>query len=186
IDAVLLAGRLLHTPDSALSDALEDVFRRSAHTPGVRETALRCLLLRREAQLPDTLLHTALDYARRAGVKDEVLTAAAQLTEHPQKRRQVLGTPVPVLPGLRFCPDNQPVRVDPGAQLDTNAAQLRSARDDQIVTHLLDGAGAADVAQDLRISERTVHTHVRNVYRKLGVVSRTQLRARLFSQGAPL
>ena len=186
IDAILLTARLLRAPASALPEVMEDAFQRSAHTPGVRRTALRCLLLRRAAQLPEDLLLSALDYARRAQVREEVLTAVAQLFGDQQTRQQVLASPVAGLPGLQFCPETQPAPANAEGQMDATATQLLSQRESEIVTHLLVGAGAADVAQDLSISVRTVHTHVRNVYRKLGVGSRTQLRARLSSAGVPL
>lgn len=186
VDAVLMTGRLLRTPDSALADALDEAFQRTAHIPGIRETALRCLLLRRAAQMPEELLHSVIGYARRAQVREEVLNAAAQLTGDQKTRRRVLKSPVAGLPGLQFCSDTQPAPANPENQIESAAARLLSDRESQIVTHLLVGAGAADVAQDLSISVRTVHTHVRNVYRKLGVGSRTQLRARLSSARMPL
>lgn len=179
VDTVALLGRLLRTEDSALAGVIDEVFHYSADTPGVRRTALRCLLLRRGAQLPPQLLSTAIDYARRAQVKKEVLEAAEQLNAGEQARKKVLRSPVPGLPGLRFCPE--PTQRTPAApqEAETAAAKLLSKRENEIVKHLMAGAGATDVAGDLRISVRTVHTHVRNIYRKLGVASRMQLHARL-------
>lgn len=179
VDTVALLGRLLRTEESALTGVIDEVFHHSAATPGVRRTALRCLLLRRGAQLPPQLLNTAVDYARRAQVKKEVLDAAEQLNSGPQARKQVLGSPVPGLDGLRFC--HEPTQRTSAAPQPAQAAAARllSKRENEIVKHLMAGAGATDVAEDLSISVRTVHTHVRNIYRKLGVASRTQLHARL-------
>jgi DNA-binding CsgD family transcriptional regulator len=46
---------------------------------------------------------------------------------------------------------------------------------------LLDGYSDANIAALLQLSEETVGTHLRRVYRKLGVHSRLELSARLRS-----
>lgn len=184
IDAVLLLARLLHVPDSGLPQALEKAFQNTARTPGTRRITLRCLLLRRAAQMPPELLTLTLDYARRAGVNDTILRAAAQLGGTDAERRMVLEAPVPGLSGARFCSGP---RVQPAGQsgpLETRAADPLSPREREVARHLMLGAGAAHVARELNISVRTVQTHVRNIYRKLGVNSRTQLHARLVAAPA--
>lgn len=54
-----------------------------------------------------------------------------------------------------------------------------TARERQIVSLLLDGYSDANIAALLQLSEETVGTHLRRVYRKLGVHSRLELSARL-------
>ncbi len=50
-----------------------------------------------------------------------------------------------------------------------------SAREVEIVAKVADGASNRQIASDLAISEMTVKTHLKNIFRKLGVASRTEL-----------
>jgi DNA-binding NarL/FixJ family response regulator len=51
-----------------------------------------------------------------------------------------------------------------------------TAREAEILTLLQRGRANAQIASDLHVSVETVRTHVRSVYRKLGVHSRAELR----------
>ena len=48
-------------------------------------------------------------------------------------------------------------------------------REEEVAVLLLDGSTQAELPQKLCVSENTVKTHVRHIYRKLGVRSREQL-----------
>lgn len=62
------------------------------------------------------------------------------------------------------------------------AASLRlSPRELQIVQCIFDGANEATVARALGISSHTVHTHIRRLYRKLGVRDRCELLIQVFA-----
>jgi DNA-binding CsgD family transcriptional regulator len=50
-----------------------------------------------------------------------------------------------------------------------------------VALHLLSGDSTGQTAEGLGIGRRTVETHVRNLYHKLEVHSRTELRAELLS-----
>ena len=50
-------------------------------------------------------------------------------------------------------------------------------REGEIVLYLGRGHSYAYIANALTVSENTVRTHVRNIYRKLGVTSREELLA---------
>ncbi|TVQ28587.1 MAG: hypothetical protein EA382_01730 [Spirochaetaceae bacterium] len=54
-----------------------------------------------------------------------------------------------------------------------------SSREREIVREVVRGASNADIAEQLRISERTVTTHLTRVFAKLGVHSRLELHALL-------
>ncbi|MFI6095694.1 ATP-binding protein [Lentzea sp. NPDC051213] len=58
----------------------------------------------------------------------------------------------------------------------TNPLDLLTARERLIVGKVAAGATSKEVAATLFLSPRTVDTHLRNIYRKLGVSSRRQLR----------
>jgi DNA-binding CsgD family transcriptional regulator len=52
-------------------------------------------------------------------------------------------------------------------------------REQQVVAHLAGGATNREIARSLAISERTVHKHLEQTYRKLGVTNRTGVLALL-------
>jgi DNA-binding NarL/FixJ family response regulator len=50
-----------------------------------------------------------------------------------------------------------------------------TTRERQVVRYAAEGLTARKIAQRLRISERTVETHIENAYAKIGVRSRLEL-----------
>lgn len=55
-------------------------------------------------------------------------------------------------------------------------------RETEILRHLCEGKSYKEIAADLFISERTVHSHLKNVYRKLEVHSKTEAMARAMKE----
>ena len=53
-----------------------------------------------------------------------------------------------------------------------------SARETEVLTHLCEGRSYRDVAKALFVSEETVHFHIKNIYRKLSVHSKSEAVAR--------
>ena len=58
-----------------------------------------------------------------------------------------------------------------------------SARETEVVVLVAEGMTTHAVASRLRISHRTVHKHLENAYRKLGVSSRAELVTQAFRRG---
>lgn len=58
-----------------------------------------------------------------------------------------------------------------------------SARELQLLEHIVTGATEAAIAAQLGISPHTVRTHVKNIYRKLRVTTRAGVVRRAFEQG---
>jgi len=54
-----------------------------------------------------------------------------------------------------------------------------TAREREVVEHVLAGESNAEIAAALGMSEKTVKTHLTHVYAKVGVRSRTELTVRL-------
>lgn len=57
-----------------------------------------------------------------------------------------------------------------------------TAREQQVIDQLATGSSNARIADRLNISVRTVENHLRSIYEKLGINSRTQLISLLFAQ----
>ena len=53
-----------------------------------------------------------------------------------------------------------------------------SARETEVLAHLCEGRSYRDVAKELFVSEETVHFHIKNIYRKLEVHSKSEAVAR--------
>ena len=54
-----------------------------------------------------------------------------------------------------------------------------SEREKQLIPFLIEGRSNREIAESLYISQNTVKTHIRNIYRKAGVSNRLQLMSRL-------
>ena len=52
--------------------------------------------------------------------------------------------------------------------------ELLTAREKEILTYLEDGLRYKEIAQKLFVSTETIRTHIRNIYLKLHVKSRTE------------
>lgn len=61
-----------------------------------------------------------------------------------------------------------------------------SGREQEVLDHLAKGFLYKEIAAAMHISYDTVHTHIRNIYEKLHVRSRTEAVAKRLGQGAPL
>lgn len=64
------------------------------------------------------------------------------------------------------------------------AKQRLSPAQVRVLGHLLEGSDEKEIAERLRLSQHTVHNHIRAVYRAIGVHSRTELLAALW-RGRP-
>lgn len=184
VTVVVELARLLHAPGEELSAMLASGSDRTEPLPGVRRLMLRCVALRRGHELPPPALDELLRACRRQGVEPETLEL---LTVRLSPAEPALDA---VEERLRHRhPHLRPWRRGTAGISDRSswgrARQLLSPREGEIVDLLLRGLRSTDVAARTGISVRTVQTHVRNVYRKLEVTSRTELRARLIDKGAP-
>jgi DNA-binding NarL/FixJ family response regulator len=83
-------------------------------------------------------------------------------------------------------PDLAPsISITTSTALDAAAAQYRlSAREREIARLLIDGYAALNVAAVLELSENTVRTYVRRLYKKLNVSNRADLVCRLLTARA--
>ena len=55
-----------------------------------------------------------------------------------------------------------------------NSQKELTKREQEVLKKVAEGKSNSDIAQELYISENTVETHNRHIFRKLGVKNRTQ------------
>ena len=55
-----------------------------------------------------------------------------------------------------------------------DASSILTSREKEVLTHLSEGKSARQISKVLGLSERTVNTHVANLYRKLGSTNRVE------------
>lgn len=178
-DTLVLLSGLLQAPPDTLATLIEGAFNVAPDVPGMRRLVLRTVLLRRAASLPPDVLQDLIEKARGADVEDEVLQSAQVLALGGESRRRILASTMTTAQGFRFCTAVPRPEHHGAAKLHPAVDELLTSREREITQQLMVGAQTADVARELKISVRTVQTHVRSIYRKLGVASRTQLRARI-------
>ncbi len=138
----------------------------------VRQVLLAAAAVERGDPMTASILDAVVDTARREGFLHTVVTTAPQVTGylagHPAQLRQdpftqqLIGAAL----GVRAV---QPVAPRPGSGLPEplTAAELR-------VLKLLPTSTYPQMAASLYISRNTVKTHLRSVYQKLGVASRSE------------
>jgi DNA-binding NarL/FixJ family response regulator len=126
-------------------------------------------MLRSEAPMPAVVVVTSYDYpqyadaALRLGAAGFVVKTAPTAELLDAIRRAAAG-------GLAFG-----VRPGGGAVL--------SAREREVLQLVVDGASNDEIGSRLGISSRTVESHLRRLFERFGVASRTELAARALREG---
>ncbi|GAA1977053.1 ATP-binding protein [Amycolatopsis minnesotensis] len=187
-ELVEAAARLGRTSDAVVAmDHLEALARANPAPWAVAERSQARALLELEDD-PEPLYRQAIDNFARTGIG--VLHARAHLTYGEWLRREnrradarvELRTAHDMLvrAGARAFADRANRELlatgDPSARSGGDALAQLTAQERSIVEKVVAGATNKDVATMLFLSTRTVDAHLRNVYRKLGISSRRQLR----------
>ncbi len=60
-------------------------------------------------------------------------------------------------------------------QVGSTRTSRLSSREEQIISSLVVGATAREIARELEVSFHTVRTHIRKIYAKIGICSRVEL-----------
>lgn len=85
---------------------------------------------------------------------------------------------------LNNLPGHTPTQ-DGSRGIDSDPANLLSSSEWRVVKHIAFGCTNAQAAAALFLSKRTVDTHLRNIYRRLGIASRSELIQFLLEHPAP-
>ena len=138
----------------------------------VRQLLLAATAIERGDPMTPSILAGAVDTARRGGFLNTVVTTAPQVTSylagHPAQLRQD-SFPQQLIAAALEVRAAQPDASPPGSGLPEplTAAELR-------VLKLLPTSTYPQMAATLYVSRNTVKTHLRSVYQKLGVASRSE------------
>lgn len=128
-------------------------------------------------------LRRAVDRAIERGRKVQAVSRARdQLDEWSTTLRGLQEALVP-----HVVEENEgrgPIVNDPLASLDADARESLSPREQEVLISLAEGSSTRELADRLFISEHTVRNHLKAIYRKLGVHSRTELFSKLTKWGS--
>jgi LuxR family maltose regulon positive regulatory protein len=165
----LTAGDHHAAQEHLQSPALDNLTPRRAL---LRQILLAAVAIERGDPMAASILGGALQTARRDGFLNTVVTAAPQVTSHlivdgAQARpdpftEQLIAAALQVRAAQPVASRSRRVLVEP-----LTAAELR-------VLKLLPTSTYPQIAATLYISRNTVKTHLRSIYQKLGVASRSQ------------
>ncbi len=127
-------------------------------------------------------LGMAVDRAiERRKTVDAVVKAREQLDDWSTMIRSLQETLAPqvIQPDPTGGPPSDPLAALPDAQ-----RALLSPRETEVLLALATGSSTKDLSEKLFISEHTVRNHLKAIYRKLGVHSRTELFSKLTAWAA--
>jgi DNA-binding NarL/FixJ family response regulator len=113
--------------------------------------------------------------ALRAGATGYVVKERDDL-EVALALRSVLrgGAPIDPFIARRIIEELHPSQVDPSQAAGDAGAERLSPREHQILGLVADGLGNREIAEQLFLSRYTVECHIKHIYRKLAVSSRTR------------
>lgn len=152
---------------------------------GIEATRLVC------GKFPETRVIVLTIYEDDAYVKEAIRAGAKAYVLKKAKREDLVRVVRDVLQGRAFLdPSVVPAvfrilkqRMDPWSNQNTGGKEPLSERELEVLKGIVEGLKDRDIARILSISEHTVRSHVKSVYRKLGVSSRSQAVARAVRAG---
>lgn len=182
VDVSVAIGRMLHCPAVELEGDLDSRFTGWLSLAAVQRLVIRTVILRRGASLSAPVLERLSARGEEVGVEPAVVGFVRALISEDQvvisAARRALELQHPGYTAAQRAPEANHAQEGPALRADRVA--LLSAREREVAQRLIAGDTDVQAAEALgKISVRTVQTHVRNIYRKLEVSSRTELRATL-------
>jgi len=146
-------------PDQSGIDATRTIKQRSP------ATAVVALTIHEDEEYFFRMLEAgATGYVPKRAAPEELLTAI----------RAAAAGEVYLYPSLAKLLVSDYLEQDPQARA-THAVDGLSAREHEVLAHLAEGAGNAEIAETLNISPKTVARHRENIMHKLGLHTRTEL-----------
>jgi FixJ family two-component response regulator len=133
--------------------------------PGMTGTAVHEELLRRNARVPVIFITGHGDIPMAV---DAMRKGAFDFIEKPFDDEQLLAQ---VRAALECFEQGEPEKAEPGASLE----ELLSLRQREVLNRVLDGKPSRQIAEELRISVKTVEFHRARIMQKLGVKTAAEL-----------
>lgn len=152
---------------------------------GIEATRLVC------EKFPETRVIVLTIYEDDAYVKEAIRAGAKAYVLKKAKREELVRVVRDVVQDRAFLdPSVVPAvfrilkqRTDTGANQSPGGKEPLSERELEVLKGIVEGLKDRDIANALHISEHTVRSHVKSLYRKLGVSSRSQAVARAVRAG---
>lgn len=152
---------------------------------GIEATRLVC------EKFPETRVIVLTIYEDDAYVKEAIRAGAKAYVLKKAKREELVRVVRDVFQNRAFLdPNVVPAvfrilkqRTDPSVNQSPGGKEPLSERELEVLKGIVEGLKDRDIARLLHISEHTVRSHVKSVYRKLGVSSRSQAVARAVRAG---
>lgn len=183
IRTLITVGDLLHSDEHVLEAHMDELRNSSSVSVGIWRLAVRCVILRRAATLSDDVLAALRDWAIETSVEEQVVRYANALlsgrSDLINEAVDQLGADIPYFTVTSAPATDAIPQLNPWLRSDR--VRGLSSREKEIVQQIISGAPVMTVAKRLGITEHTVQTHVRRIYKKLQVSSRTELRAELLA-----
>jgi LuxR family maltose regulon positive regulatory protein len=130
------------------------------------------------------LVRTTLDAAQRRGFVQTVLDTAPLLIEDVISRPHLYPEPANLAPLLSAYHDAHGVQAIAGARRrQTGVIEPLTEMEVRVLARLADHLSYRDIASDLYLSINTVKTHLKHIYFKLGVSSRSSAISRAATLG---
>jgi DNA-binding NarL/FixJ family response regulator len=127
------------------------------------------------SSVPDTRLLVLANHPSAAECRQMIGFGATACLAKSTEARDVLHAIYLASRGLHVLP---PTTAGPQAYEPAGPAPL-TAREADVLELLQGGRSNAEIAASLHVGVETIRTHVRNIYRKLGVSSRRELRTQV-------
>ena len=178
----------------AALESLREIERLVGTAPLCASTDMAAGLLaaaRGEHESARTLLEDAVDRFERAGGRYDAARARLELATslyalgRPDAGRSEAAAAASALDGLGALPETERARTLLAASSVDRSAVLGSVtrREREVLCLLAAGLTNREIAERLVVSEHTVHRHVTNILRKLGLPSRTAAAAHAVRHG---
>jgi LuxR family maltose regulon positive regulatory protein len=143
----------------------------------IKTMALQALVFQAQGVI-ERAMSTIIQALTRAEPEGYVLTFTEEGVEMTRLLNRVLLAGRAGAVSLRIAPEYLTLLLDASAESETSSNTILSEREREILRLISSGLSNQEIADQLVIALSTVKSHVKQIFNKLGVNSRTQVLAR--------